>query len=51
MDGPGGNFQRVSGSTIGGGTYWGLCRLLTDVEKFEEVLALAEKGDSEKVDM
>ncbi|GMI53176.1 hypothetical protein TeGR_g12579, partial [Tetraparma gracilis] len=51
VDGPGGNFQRVSGSTIGGGTYWGLCRLLTDVEKFEEVLALAEKGDSEKVDM
>ena len=50
VDGPGTeNFVRVGGSTIGGGTYWGLCRLLTDVEQFEDVLALAERGDSEKV--
>jgi type II pantothenate kinase len=50
VDGPR-KHERISGSTIGGGTYWGLCRLLTDVEDFESVLNLAEKGDPSKVDM
>jgi len=50
VDGPR-KHQRVSGSTIGGGTYWGLIRLLTDVEDFEDVMQLAEKGDPAKVDM
>jgi len=46
-----GKHERISGSTIGGGTYWGLCRLLTDVEDYESVLNLAERGKSSKVDM
>lgn len=50
VDGPR-QYERVSGSTIGGGTYWGLMRLLTDVEHFDDVLKLAEKGDPSKVDM
>ncbi len=50
VDGPR-KHERISGSTIGGGTYWGLCRLLTDVEDFESVLSLAERGDPSKVDM
>jgi len=50
VDGPR-KHERISGSTIGGGTYWGLCKLLTDVEDFESVLNLAEKGDPSKVDM
>lgn len=50
VDGPG-DQVRVSGSTIGGGTYYGLIRLLTDVEDFESVLSLAEKGDSSMADM
>lgn len=50
VDGPR-KHERISGSTIGGGTYWGLCRLLTDVEDFESVLNLAERGDPSKVDM
>ncbi len=50
VDGPR-KHERISGSTIGGGTYWGLCRLLTDAEDFESVLALAEQGDPSKVDM
>jgi len=50
VDGPR-KHERISGSTIGGGTYWGLCRLLTDVEDFEDVLNLAERGDPSKVDM
>lgn len=50
VDGPR-KHERVSGSTIGGGTFWGLMRLLTDVENFEEAMKLAEKGDPTKVDM
>ena len=50
VDGPR-QHERISGSTIGGGTYWGLCRLLTDAESFESVLSLAERGDPSKIDM
>ena len=50
VDGPR-QHERVSGSTIGGGTYWGLCRLLTDVETFEDVMNLSARGDPTKVDM
>lgn len=46
-----GVFERVSGSSIGGGTYWGLCRLLTSCATFEEVIDLAESGASTEVDM
>ncbi len=50
VDGPR-QYERVSGSTIGGGTYLGLIRLLTDVEDFDDVMRLAECGDPSKVDM
>ena len=50
VDGPR-QHERVSGSTIGGGTFWGLMRLLTDVESFHDSMKLAEKGDLSKVDM
>jgi pantothenate kinase len=50
VDGPR-KHERVSGSSIGGGTYWGLMRLLTDAEDFDDVLELAEQGDPSKVDM
>jgi pantothenate kinase len=45
------SFERVSGSSVGGGTYWGLCRLLTKCESYEEVLDLAETGDATEIDM
>jgi type II pantothenate kinase len=50
VDGPR-KHVRVSGSTIGGGTYWGLIRLLTDIEDFETVIRLAGRGDPSKVDL
>jgi type II pantothenate kinase len=50
VDGPR-KYERISGSTIGGGTYWGLIRLLTDLENFEDVMRLAARGDPSKVDM
>ncbi len=34
----------------GGGTFLGLCAMLSGADSFEEAIALAEKGDSNKVD-
>ncbi|CAN0198430.1 unnamed protein product, partial [Hapterophycus canaliculatus] len=48
VDGPS-TFKRVSGSSIGGGTYWGLCRLLTGASSYDETLDMASRGDSDKV--
>lgn len=50
VDGPR-KHERISGSTIGGGTYLGLIRLLTDFEDYEDIMRLAENGDPSKVDM
>jgi type II pantothenate kinase len=44
-------FERVSGTSLGGGTYWGLCRLFTRCSTFEEAIDLAETGDSKQIDM
>ena len=46
-----GDFERVSGSSIGGGTYWGLCKLFVGGKSFKEVLDLAEGGDPSRLDM
>lgn len=46
-----GKFERVSGTSLGGGTYWGLCRLLTRCATYEEVLDIAELGNAGVVDM
>jgi type II pantothenate kinase len=42
--------SRVSGSSLGGGTFLGLCCLLTGCETYEEAIELAAKGDSNNVD-
>ncbi|CAG0914699.1 unnamed protein product [Notodromas monacha] len=42
--------QRVTGSSLGGGTFLGLCCLLTGCESYEEAIELAARGDSNKVD-
>lgn len=44
------DFKRVSGSSIGGGTFLGLCCLLTGCKNYEEAIDLANKGDNTKVD-
>jgi pantothenate kinase len=51
VEGPGTHqVSRVSGTSIGGGTYWGLCRLLVPgCTSYEEVLDLAAQGDNNKV--
>jgi len=44
-------FSRVGGTATGGGTFWGLGKLLTGAKDFDELLSLAELGDHRKVDM
>lgn len=44
-------FQRVGGTSLGGGTFWGILSLLTGARTFDEMLSLAEKGDNAGVDM
>ncbi|EEP75563.1 hypothetical protein UREG_00409 [Uncinocarpus reesii 1704] len=44
-------FERVGGTSLGGGTFWGLMSLLTGARTFDEMLAMAEIGDNSGVDM
>ncbi|KAG8476152.1 hypothetical protein CXB51_033187 [Gossypium anomalum] len=49
-----GKFQRVSGTNVGGGTYWGLGRpysLVTPLFSFDELLELSQRGDNRTIDM
>lgn len=44
-------YERVGGTSLGGGTLWGLLSLLTPAENFDEMLEMAAQGDNAKVDM
>ncbi|KAH9895527.1 pantothenate kinase [Xylariomycetidae sp. FL2044] len=44
-------YERVGGTSLGGGTLWGLLSLLTPAESFDEMLDNAAQGDNGKVDM
>lgn len=44
-------YQRVGGTSLGGGTLWGLLSLLTGAKTFDKMLGMAERGDNTKVDM
>jgi type II pantothenate kinase len=43
--------QRVGGTSLGGGTFWGILSLLTGARTFDEMLRMAEQGDNSGVDM
>ncbi|XP_043270078.1 pantothenate kinase 3 isoform X2 [Venturia canescens] len=43
-------FKRISGTSLGGGTFLGLCCLLTGCNSFEEAIELATSGDNTRVD-
>ncbi|XP_059477811.1 pantothenate kinase 3 isoform X2 [Neocloeon triangulifer] len=45
-----GVYKRISGTSLGGGTFLGLCCLLTGCNSFEEAIELASKGDNTSVD-
>src|SRR5437667_4292710 len=44
-------YERVGGTSLGGGTLWGLLSLLTGARTFDEMLDMVELGDNSKVDM
>ncbi|KAI1212542.1 fumble-domain-containing protein [Annulohypoxylon truncatum] len=44
-------YERVGGTSLGGGTLWGILSLLTPAESFDEMLDMAAHGDNAKVDM
>lgn len=44
------NYRRVTGTSLGGGTFLGLCCLLTGCSTFEEALEMASQGESTNVD-
>ena len=44
-------FERIGGTATGGGTFWGLGKLLTKAKDFDDLLELAAVGDHRKVDM
>ncbi|KAJ6903938.1 pantothenate kinase 1-like isoform X1 [Populus alba x Populus x berolinensis] len=45
-----GKFERVSGTSVGGGTFWGLGKLLTKCQSFDELLELSHRGDNRAID-
>lgn len=44
-------YERVGGTSLGGGTFWGILSLLTGARTFDEMLKMAEEGDNSGVDM
>ena len=45
------DYQRIGGTSLGGGTFWGLLSLLTGASTFDEMLGMAEQGDNAAVDL
>lgn len=44
-------YQRIGGTSLGGGTLWGLLSLLTGARTFDDMLAMADSGDNGSVDL
>lgn len=44
-------YERVSGTSLGGGTFLGLCRALSKLRTFDEAMDASVEGDSNAVDM
>ncbi|CAL4154221.1 unnamed protein product, partial [Meganyctiphanes norvegica] len=44
-------YERIGGTSMGGGTFWGLGSLLTKAKGFDELLELAGEGDHRNVDL
>lgn len=44
-------FKRVSGSSIGGGTFVGLARLITNETSYDKIIQMCKEGDNRGVDL
>ena len=47
----GGEMKHLGGTGVGGGTMMGLAKKLLDADEVDNILALAEKGDLDKIDL
>lgn len=45
------SYERIGGTSLGGGTFWGLGTLLTGARGFDQLLDLASSGDHRNVDL
>lgn len=50
VEGPS-QYKRIGGTSLGGGTLWGLLSLLTGARNFDDMLAMADRGDNAAVDL
>ncbi|CAF1724938.1 hypothetical protein HID58_085886 [Brassica napus] len=46
-----GKYERISGTSLGGGTFLGLGKLLTNCKSFDELLELSHQGNNRVIDM
>ncbi|KAI8892948.1 fumble-domain-containing protein [Globomyces pollinis-pini] len=44
-------YERIGGTSLGGGTLWGLLGLLTDAKDYDEMLEISKNGDNKNIDM
>ncbi len=44
-------YERVSGTSLGGGTFWGLCKAISKLHTFDEAMDASVQGNSNAVDM
>uniref|UniRef100_A0A7S0E1G6 pantothenate kinase n=1 Tax=Hanusia phi TaxID=3032 RepID=A0A7S0E1G6_9CRYP len=45
------SYRRLSGSCLGGGSFFGLCKLLTGKYKFDEIVEMSRRGNINNVDL
>ena len=45
------SYERVTGTSLGGGTFWGLVKMLTGVTNFDEIEDMSDAGDNKNVDL
>ena len=45
------SYTRVGGTSMGGGTFWGLGALLTGCKTFDELIQLASSGNHKNVSL
>jgi len=45
------SYERITGTSLGGGTFWGLVKMLTGITNFDEIESMSDVGDNKNVDL
>lgn len=45
------SYERVTGTSLGGGTFWGLVKMLTGITNFDLIEDMSDAGDNKNVDL